>query len=65
MILKMATPMHVDIADRLEINLISCAKNSLDHDISEAKAWLLTAKVLYPHKFGVQVSETRNSVFVT
>lgn len=55
---NMASNSHSEkmFSDKLESYLIASAKGTLQNDICGAKAWLLTAKVLYPHKFGVQVS---------
>lgn len=35
--------------------VIKRAKNSLKGDPLSAKAWMITAKTLYPNNFGVQV----------
>jgi integrator complex subunit 10 len=36
--------------------LISKSKEAQNKDPCSAKAWILTAKTLYPNDFGVQVS---------
>ena len=46
---------HESAEDKLESLLISSAKEKLEDDLPAAKAWLLTARVMYPHKFEVQV----------
>lgn len=58
LVTKMVTPMEEDTPESFENYLIKCAKKSLESDISEAKAWLLTAKVLFPNAFGVQVRKS-------
>lgn len=46
--------MEVDISD--EDYVIQRAKSALDTNPLSAKAWMLTAKTLYPNNFGVQVT---------
>jgi integrator complex subunit 10 len=45
--------MEVDISD--EEYVIQRAKSALKTDPLSAKAWMITAKTLYPNNFGVQV----------
>lgn len=49
--------MEVDVLNISdEEYVIQRAKNSLKHDPLAAKAWMITAKTLYPNNFGVQVN---------
>lgn len=45
--------MEVDISD--EEYVIQRAKMDLEKNPLSAKAWMITAKTLYPNNFGVQV----------
>lgn len=49
--------MEVDTLYNLpdEEYVIQRAKNALQTDPISAKAWMITAKTLYPNNFGVQV----------
>lgn len=49
--------MEVDIYSNVsdEEYLVLRAKNALKKDAMTAKAWMITAKTLYPNNFGVQV----------
>lgn len=40
--------------------LVLRAKNALKKDAMSAKAWMITAKTLYPNNFGVQVRITHD-----
>lgn len=42
--------------------VIQRAKQALETDPLQAKAWMLTAKTLYPNNFGVQVRLTSTCI---
>lgn len=44
---------EIEVSD--EDYLIIMAKRSLNANRLESKAWMLTAKTLFPQKFGIQV----------
>lgn len=49
--------MELDVPNNVsdEEYVIQKAKSALKHDQLAAKAWMITAKTLYPNNFGVQV----------
>jgi hypothetical protein len=55
--LKLLPPSSIEmLSGSGEKYLISKSKEAQNKDPCSAKAWILTAKTLYPNDFGVQVS---------
>lgn len=48
--------MEIDLEISDEDYVIERAKNALKLNPVSAKAWMITAKTLYPNNFGVQVN---------
>lgn len=47
--------MEIDLEISDEEYVIEKAKNAFKNNPAAAKAWMITAKTLYPNNFGVQV----------
>lgn len=47
--------MEIDLEISDEEYVIERAKNAFKNNPAAAKAWMITAKTLYPNNFGVQV----------